>query len=194
MTAAAYAELPPTFTYTDARKRGISDRKLCALQQDETVEKIGRGLFRKNDAELAEWNLLEIAHRNPDATLCLITACNKHNLTDLIPMRTDVAIPRGAWRPRTSWPTSWHVFDPKTFEIGREPYRIDSHTTIWIYNRDRCVIDLFRRFDDEGSFMAYEALRRWLRMKGTMPSNLSMMARHFPRVQRRLRNAFEVLL
>ena len=40
-------------------------------------------------------NLLEIAYRIPAGTLCLSTALARHGLTDNIPARIDVAIPRG---------------------------------------------------------------------------------------------------
>jgi hypothetical protein len=70
------ARLASTFTYTDARRAGISDRRLAALGEEGRIDQIGRGLYRRLDTAAADADphLLEISRRAPEATLCLATA------------------------------------------------------------------------------------------------------------------------
>src|ERR1019366_5305557 len=121
--ASGLQALPQTFTYTEARRQGLSDRALYALR--------GRGLYRRADSgEAADIDLLEIAHRAPEATICLTSALARHGLTDQIPAVIDIAVPRGRRRPRTQAPVAWHTFTPATFGIGRDELRLDAQTSI----------------------------------------------------------------
>lgn len=96
------AVLPATFPYTEARAAGMSDRQLSALRRAGTIEHLGRGLYQRADAiGEADPDLLETAHRAPSATLCLTTALARHGLSDVIPARIDIALPRGRRHPRT---------------------------------------------------------------------------------------------
>src|SRR5262249_19756627 len=100
--------LAATFTYTQARQAGISDRTLYRLRDTGLIQPVGHGLYRRNDVDLsADIDLLEITRRAPQATLCLTTALARHGLTDEIPARIDVALPRGRHRPTTVAPTTW---------------------------------------------------------------------------------------
>src|SRR5215467_7203863 len=91
--------LPLVFTYTSARAAGISAERLYAYRDQGLVEQIGRGLYRWADAPGIDQDLLEVAYRAPRGTLCLVTALARHNLTDVVPDRIDIAIPRGARIP-----------------------------------------------------------------------------------------------
>jgi hypothetical protein len=106
----------------------------------------------------------------------------------------DIALPRGQRRPRTRAPVAWHLFAPATFGIGRGLLRLDAQTSIGLYSPERCIIDAVRLRYREGPDLAYIALRRWLARPGAQPSTLLVMARHFPRAQRALSEALEVLL
>lgn len=66
--------LPDTFTYTDARRAGLSKRHIYQLRDQGMIEQIGHGLFHRTDAGWdADIDLIEIATRAPQATLCLST-------------------------------------------------------------------------------------------------------------------------
>ena len=83
--ASSLAGLPATFSYTAARAAGLSDRRLYSLRDAGLIEPLGRGLFERADAVgNADSDLLEIAHRAPQATLCLTTALARHGLSDAI--------------------------------------------------------------------------------------------------------------
>lgn len=189
------AGLGMTFTYTEARRAGVSDRRLYAWRDAGVIEAVGRGLYRRSDAgEPVDLDLVEIAHRAPEATLCLGTALARHGLSDLISPVIDVAVPRGRRRPVVAAPVAWHRFDADTFEVGREQLRLDGETVIGLYDVSRTVIDVFRLRHREGPEVAYEALRRWVSRRDAQPSVLLAMAARFPQAEPALRQALEVLL
>lgn len=189
------AGLPATFSYTEARAWGLSERRLYALRDAGVIEQLGRGLFQRADASGgADSDLIEVAHRAPQATLCLTTALARHGLTDAIPPSIDVALPRGERHPRTQAPVTWHTFATDTFSIGRDELALTAASAIGLYSPERCVIDAFRLRHLEGPETAVEALRRWLRRRGAHPATLLRMARAFPKAEPALRSTLEILL
>lgn len=187
--------LPPTFTFTEARRYGVSERQLYRMRDAGLIQVIGRGLYRRTDVGAeADIDLIEIARRASRATLCLVSALARHGLTDEIPARIDIAVPRGQHRPVITAPVRWHSFDLTTFDVGRTDLRLDDQTSMGIYNPERSIIDAVRLRYREGPKLGYEALRRWLRRRGSSPSELLVMARNFPHAERGLRAALEILL
>lgn len=186
--------LPPTFSYQEARALGLSKRALYAMRDAGEIESVSHGIYRRRNAPNADEDLLELAYRAHQATLCLGTALSRHQLSDEIPTALDVAVPRGTHVPKTRVPVRWHRFEPATFEIGRELLRLSSEMTIGLYSPERCLVDAFRLRGREGHDMANEALRRWIRRRGAQPSTLITMAASFPRAATPLRRALEVLL
>ena len=134
--------------------------------------------------------LLEIALRATESTLCLTSALARHGLSDVIPDRIDVALPRGHRHPQTQAPVTWHSFAVETFHVGREELPLEGGVAMGLYNAERCIIDAFRLRHSEGPEVAYEALRRWLRSPGTQPSRLLAMARSFPKAEPAMRLAW----
>jgi predicted transcriptional regulator of viral defense system len=179
---------------TQARQAGLPKRAIYRLREQGVIEPVGRGVYRRVGAAPADLDLMQIALKAPRATLCLATALARHDLSDVIPAALDVAIPRGTRPPAVDVPVSWRRFAADTFDIGRQTLSIDDHAVIGIYDPVRCIIDAFRMRDREGAELAYEALRRWLRRRGSSPAELMRMARQFPRATPALRHALEVLL
>ena len=70
-----------------------------------------------------------MAKRAPEATICLLSALARHDLTDVIPARQDIALPRDRWHPRLSAVVQWHIFEAATFDIGRTTVPVDETTT-----------------------------------------------------------------
>jgi predicted transcriptional regulator of viral defense system len=171
--------------------------RLYELRDRGELTVIGHGLYRRSDAEFrepADHDLLEIAHRGHLATLCLVSALFHHDLTDQIPFTIDIALPTGTHRPRVVAPVAWHMFDPDTFRIGRGTLPVDSETSIGIYSAERSIIDAFRLRHRQGDDLAYIALRRWLRRRGSLPRELYRMAGKFPQARKSLRQGLEILL
>ena len=123
MTAIALSDLRAllgdTFTYGEAKRAGIGDKRLYRLRDSGELTAVGGGVYRWADAPPADIDLIEIAERVPRATLCLETALARHGLIDAIPAAIDIAIPRGSRRPSLRAPCRLHQFDPGTFDLGR---------------------------------------------------------------------------
>ena len=187
-------QLGDTFTYGDAKRAGIADRRLYALRDSGEILALGGGVYRWADAPPADPDLIEIAERVPRATLCLETALARHGLIDAIPAAIDIAIPRGSTRPYLKAPSRVHQFDPRTFDLGREELEVGGRRPLGLYSAERSLIDVVRLRHLEGSEVAWEALRRWLGHPGRSPAQLIEMAQEFPHTEPALRRALEVLL
>ena len=164
------------------------------MLSDGLVVRIGRGAYRRADAALLDEDLVEIALRAPEATLCLGTALAWHELTDEIPDRIHVALPRRRRHPRVTAPVRWHRFNEATFGLGRGIVEIDEGVTLGLYGEERSIVDAFRVRHLEGEQVAVEALRRWLARPGATPSKLLAIARSFPKAEPSLRNTLRILL
>lgn len=186
--------LPPAFTYTQARAAGISAERLYAYRAKGLIDQIARGLYRWADAPEIDQDLLEIAHRAPRGTLCLVTALARHGLTDIIPARIDIALPRGSRIPALRKTIDVHIFARETFDLGREELAVGDKRSVGIYSPERTLVDVIRLRHREGSDVAWEALRRWLTRKGAKPAALLAMAKHFHGAERAVRAALEVVL
>lgn len=190
----ATIELAPAFTLGDARAAGLRNDQVYELLERGEIERVGRGAFVRPIAVAPAFATIAAATAVRDtATLCLTSALVHHELSDAIPFATDIALPRGTRHPAGFAHASWHSFDAATFDIGREQIDAGEGTRVAIYSAQRTIIDAFRLMHQEGSDVAYEALRRWLRRRGNSPAALLKMARSFPKALPRLRLAMEVL-
>lgn len=187
--------LPAVFSYTQALQAGLSSDQFYRLRDAGWLEPLARGLYRRRDQDTdADTDLITIAHRARDATVCLVSALAQHDLIDDIPTTIDIALPRDRYRPRIPVPVTWHAFDPATFTIGRTTRQLDPNTSIGLYGPERSIIDAIRLRHREDQELGYTALKRWLRRPGSSPGRLASMASHFPHADRALRNALEILL
>ncbi|MGH9271199.1 MAG: type IV toxin-antitoxin system AbiEi family antitoxin domain-containing protein [Ilumatobacteraceae bacterium] len=193
MTAIAAGDLPPIFTHAAARARGVSDRALYRWRDDGRIEQLARGIYTQPGV-VADPDLVEIAVRAPNATLCLTTALARHSLIDDIPPTVDAAVPRLQRLPRTTAPVTWHRFDEDTFTIGRDVIDVYDELTIGIYSPARSIVDAFRLRHLYGEDQAVAALRRWLAKPGNHPAELLAVARHFAAAHPSLVRVLQVLL
>jgi len=192
-TTLLHKKLPSVFTYTEAVASGLSAERLYAYRDQGIVEQISRGLYRRADAPEIDQNLLEIAYRIPKRTLCLTTALARHGLTD-IPARIDVAIPRGYRIPMLQSPVDIRVFAKDTFELGRGELKVGEGFAVGLYSPERSLVDVIRLRHREGTDIAWDALRRWLRRKGAKPAALIEMSKSPHGAERAVRNALEIVL
>ncbi|HCB05100.1 MAG TPA: type IV toxin-antitoxin system AbiEi family antitoxin domain-containing protein [Nocardioides sp.] len=182
-----------TLTPKDAAAAGLSPSALYRAAQDGRYEKIARGIYRDAAAAAADWDWIEAATRRTDATICLSSALARYDLIDAIPAALDIAIPRGARIPATQAAIKWHLFDAKTFDIGRETIPIPgSDLTIGIYTPERCIADAFRLRGETGYDLGRDALREWLR-RGGKPATLIQVAQRLPRASGPIRAMLEAI-
>lgn len=188
-------KLPPAFTLADARAAGFTKDQVYSLLERDEIERVGRGVYVRPDALQPALTALAAATAvREDATLCLTSALVHHDLSDAIPFASDIALPRGTHQPVGLSNVSWHSFDPATFAIGRECTDAGGGAKVAIYSSERTIVDTFRLMHQEGSDVAYEALRRWLRRRGSTPAGLLKIGSSFPKALPRIRHALEVLL
>ncbi|MDH6277787.1 putative transcriptional regulator of viral defense system [Aurantimicrobium minutum] len=187
--------LAPVFTLEDARAAGLTRDQVYSLLERDEIERVGRGVYVCPEVLQPAFTALAVATAiREDATLCLTSALVHHDLSDAIPLASDIALPRGTHQPIGLSNVSWHSFDPATFPIGREHADAGGGAKVAIYSAERSIVDTFRLMHQEGSDVAYEALRRWLRRRGNTPTGLLKVAGSFPKALPRIRQALEVLL
>lgn len=184
--------LPPAFTFTQARQGGLSERDLRELRELGRLETLARGIYLRSGAIDAD--LLQIAARAPEATLCLRSALARHELIDDIPFEIDLALPRGKRRPATTAPARWHHFDADTFHLGQGRLSLAGGLSIGLYSPERCIVDAFRLRHLEGTELAHQSLKAWLRTRHAQPAALLRLAKSFPKGEPSLRQALELLL
>jgi hypothetical protein len=124
----------------------------------------------------------------------LTTALARHGLTDNIPARIDVAIPRGNRIPTLLSPVDIRVFSKDTFNLGRGEFKVGEGFVVGLYSPERSLVDMIRLRHREGSDIAWEALRRWLGRRGAKPAALIEMAKSLHGAERAVRNALEIVL
>lgn len=188
-------ELAPAFTLANAREAGLSKDQVYSLLDRDEIERVGRGVYVRPDVVPPAFTALAAATAlRDDATLCLTSALVHHDLSDAIPFASDIALPRGSHQPAGLRNVSWHSFDPNTFQIGREHIEAGEGFKVAIYSAERTIVDCFRLMHQEGSDVAHEALRRWLRRRGNTPAQLLKISGSFPKALLRIRHALEVML
>ena len=172
---------------------GMSRSGLYRAARAGRLERIARGGYIPSDAPPSDWDLIAAATRRSDATICLVSALAHHDLTDTIPDRLDVAIPRGARPPVTDAAIAWHRFDRSTFDVGRGTVSVGgTDTEIGLYSPERCIADAFRLRGLIGYETARDALKEWLR-RGGRPTSLIEVAALLPRTRTPILHALEVL-
>jgi predicted transcriptional regulator of viral defense system len=69
------------------------------------IERIGRGVYQKPDAEVAEDQILaDAAFRVPKGVVAFVSALAFHDLTDQMPRRVWMAMGGSDWAPVQSYP------------------------------------------------------------------------------------------
>jgi hypothetical protein len=194
MGAQLLDRIGPVFRWSDAHAAGMSDPVLYGLVDEGRIERVSHGLYRLADVEIPDLDLVVIAAARDRATLCLTSALARHDLTDQIPSRIEVALPRGTRQPKISAPVQWHQFATSTFDLGREVIGLEGGFAIGLYSPERSIIDAYRLRHLQGDELGREALKTWLRRRGSQPSRLLELVRSFPKAEPRLREDLRVLL
>lgn len=193
-TEAMLSALPAAFTRHQALAAGMSAALLERLTAEETLERFAHGLYVNQQDALIDLDLAQARLRSHLATMCLTSALARHGLVDEIPARHDLAVPRGAHLPTLSAGVWWHKYDPATFEIGRQQDHLGRGLDIGIYSAERSIVDAFNPRLGLPREQAIEALRAWLQLKGSQPSSLLGIAKHWPHARSGLVSVLQVLL
>ena len=94
------AGLPSCFRPQDAKVAGISYSRLRRMETAGLVEREGRGLYRRTDADFTRHhNIAAVCARVPNAIVSLVTALSVHEIGTQIPHGVWIAIPHGSRTP-----------------------------------------------------------------------------------------------
>jgi predicted transcriptional regulator of viral defense system len=151
---------------SDLEGMGIPRVVLRRLTAAGHLEKIGRGLYRLQNAQASEnESLAAVAVRVPQAIFCLLTALQFHELTTQLPRQIWIAMPRGSHTPKIDYPPIKMVqFTGAAYSEGIEVHECDQ-VKIRIYNVAKTVADCFKYRNKIGIDVAIEALRDARRLK-----------------------------
>ncbi|MEJ7734126.1 MAG: type IV toxin-antitoxin system AbiEi family antitoxin domain-containing protein [Polyangiaceae bacterium] len=147
---------------SEALRLGINRRTLYAMRDAGVIELVTRGRYRLASLDpLAHPDLVTVATRVPQAVLCLISALSFHELTTQVPHIIDVALERGARKPRLDYPpTRFYWFSGPAFSEGIETHQLDG-APVRIYDPEKTLADCFRYRNQIGMDVVLEAMKLW---------------------------------
>ena len=179
---------------SDALAAGLSRRRLYALRDAGTLTQLSRGVYRLASLPALEApDLVTVAARVPTGVVCLISALAYHELTTQIPHAVDIALPRGAEKPRIDYPpVNSYWFSGSAFTSGIETRTLDGRK-LRVYSAEKSVADVFKYRHKLGLDVALEALKKWCGRRGAVVERLLQQAR-VCRVERVMRPYLEALL
>lgn len=154
-----------------ARRRGlIRTRELAAegvprvvltrLVRQGLLTRVGRGLYALPDRPVSEHaSLTEVARKNPQAVVCLLSALRFHGLTTQSPFEVWLAIPNKARAPRTDHSSLRIVrFSGTALTEGTEEHTVDG-VAMRVTSVSKTVADCFKYRNKIGLDVALEALQ-----------------------------------
>jgi predicted transcriptional regulator of viral defense system len=183
------------FRVSEAVAAGVGRTTLHRLREAGELVAVGRGVVQLPGAGMGMLSgLAVVSARVPRGTICLNSALAIWDLSDEVPERIHVAVPRGAHRPSITEPAiQVHVFDARTFDVEREQQRTDADEMFWIYSAERSVVDAMRMSRWVGRDVGLHALRRYMDRSDAKPARLAEIAREIGGSSQ-LRPALEALL
>jgi predicted transcriptional regulator of viral defense system len=183
------------FRVSEAVAVGVGRTTLHRLREAGDLVAVGRGMVQFPEAGMGMLSgLAVVSARVPGGAICLNSALAFWDLSDEVPERIHVAVPRGAHRLSIAEPaTQVHVFDARTFDVEREQQRTDADETFWIYSAERSVVDAMRMSRWVGRDVGLHALRRYMDRVDAKPARLAEIAREIGGSSQ-LRPALEALL
>lgn len=145
---------------SQALAAGIHPRTLYALRDRGEIEALGRGLYRLTDMPmLGQPDLVVVATKIPAGVLCLISALSFHEITTQVPHEVEVALPKGAERPRLGHPPVRPVWlSGKAYSEGIETHTLDG-VAVRVYSISKTLADCFKFRNRIGLEVCLEALK-----------------------------------
>jgi predicted transcriptional regulator of viral defense system len=99
----------------------------------------------------------------PDAVISLFSAAQYHDLSSVIPQKTDITLP--AYKRVPVLPDDIHITIhkaiPQIYEVGIQTVKMNGYP-LKIYDRERTVCDFFRMRLQIGKDCAFEVLKNYM--------------------------------
>lgn len=166
------------FRARDAQALGIPRSYLTRLTERGVLERISRGVYQLADAEVTELHsLAQVALHAPEAVICLLSALQLHELTTQAPSAVWVMIDHKARSPTLDSPRLEVVrASGEALHHGVEQREIEG-VPVNVTSPAKTVVDCFRYRRHVGLDVALEALRDYLRRRGSSVDALVGAAR-----------------
>jgi predicted transcriptional regulator of viral defense system len=162
---------------TEIKATGATAAAVSRLERDGKIVRLSRGLYQLADAQIeAHHALAEASKRVPRGVVCLTSALAFHDLTDKMPAKIWMAIPRTDRVSANIQPPIRFVrFPPRRLTQGVTTHQIEG-VSVPITDPAYTVIDMFRYRSVAGLPLAIEGLKEVLRTRVTMPTELARIA------------------
>lgn len=150
----------------DLQEKGLPSDYLWRLHKQGKLEKVGRGMYVSQDAELSEHQtVVQAALRVPHGIVCLLSALRFYDLTTQSPFEIWMAIEVKARAPKEDIiPLRIVRFSGKALTSGVETHTIEG-VNVKVYKPAKTVADCFKYRNKIGLDVAIEALRDCWRKK-----------------------------
>ncbi len=106
------------------------------------IEKVSHGLYM--DTNLIEDEYYILQRRYPDVVFSYNTALHILNLTNRVPSKVDISVPRNK-RIRGNY--NVHYVSLKKYEIGIIEVLTPLNNPVKVYNAERCICDILKEKD-----------------------------------------------
>ena len=150
----------------DLQKKGLPSDYLWRLHKQGKLEKVGRGMYAVQGAELSQHQtVVQAALRVPHGVVCLLSALRFHDFTTQSTFEIWMAIDVKARAPKEEIiPLRIVRFSGKALTAGVETHTIEG-AAVKVYNPAKTVADCFKYRNKIGLDVAIEALRDCWRKK-----------------------------
>lgn len=193
-TARRIAESHGIVTNKDFKAQGIHPETVRRMVMQGKLQKVDRGLYMiRQDTSQRYVSFAQIATKNPDAVICLLSALAYHGIGTQNPHKVWIALPRG-----TRIPSMKHLalevvtYSHDKWKTGVEVHRL-TNVDVQITNIPKTVVDCFKYRNKIGIDVAVEALRDVIENGRCKISEFTLYAK-IARVQRVMRPYIEALI
>ncbi len=174
---------------------GLSNQAITRLVRQGELEKVGRGLYRLQDAPISEHHSLIHAIKGaPKGIVVLLSALRFHEIGTQSPYQVWLQLPLNSPTPKIEWPPVRIIRTSvdALFEVGVAPYPV-SGEEFRITTPARTVADCFKHRNKVGLDVCVEALRETLRARKAKIAEIDEMARLL-RVEKVMRPYLEAMI
>jgi len=151
---------------SDAVAQGRSRLYLAQLARRGLVHKVSRGLYALPQRQASEFaSLAEVASKNPQVLVCLLSALAFHGLTTQTPFEVWVAVGNKARAPQLSYPPLRVArFSGPALTEGVELHDLEG-VAVKVTSVAKTIVDCFKFRNKIGLDVALEALKEAWRAK-----------------------------
>ena len=157
----------------DISSKGINRKYLRDLINEDTIERIKRGLYRWKDAKFdVEEELINVSKIVQHGVICLVSALAYHELTTYTPGEYTIAVRRSYNIKLPDYPPiKLYYFSDKYYMDGVEKIDINENI-IKIYNIEKTICDCLRYEDKISKDIIIESIKEYVKRRDKNISKL----------------------